>query len=355
MSPAAPRGAGPAVAPRLSVVVAAYNAAATLGVLLDSLCRSRFQDFEVCLCDDGSADGTRRVAEAYAGRLTLRLAVQAANQGMTRARNKALALARAPLLLFLDADVRLQPDTMDRLLERLERSGAAAVDGIYSDRALDPGLFSDYYALFAHHSFLLGGVVPRYNVFNSWCALARREALAAVGGYPEMPKEMDVENESLGRRLAARGFAIVLEPAIAVDHHWGGWRKLVHRFTNRVYWWVKIYFASDCRFEAALTTRLYALGTAALPAAGLVLLLGGGRPATGAAAGAGAAVFLWVYAPFYAFVWRRRGALFLLWSLLLSAASSVLVSASAAYSAAEELGRLLARGRPTLDPEALAR
>jgi glycosyltransferase involved in cell wall biosynthesis len=344
----------PAAGPRVSVVIAAYNAAAPLGILLGSLACSRFRDFEVCLCDDGSTDRTREIARSFAGRLDLRLAAHPVNRGVTAARNSALALARAPLLFFLDADVRLAPDSMERFLAALERTGADVVAGVYGERALDPGLFSSYYALLSYHSFLKCGSQLRYNVFHAGCALCHREALQAVGGHLEVPKGVEVENESLGRRLVARGYVIALDPALVVDHHWGGWRKLVFRLTSRVYWWVKVFFASDRRFEAALTTRGYALGTAALPAAALALLLGGG-PASGAAAGAGLSVFLWTYAPFYVFVLRRRGALFALWSVLLSAASSFLVISSAACSVAEELALLLGRGRTTLDREALAR
>jgi glycosyltransferase involved in cell wall biosynthesis len=344
-----------AAGPRVSVVIAAYNAAGPLSLLLGSLACSRFRDFEVCLCDDGSTDRTREIARSFAGRLDVRLTVHPENRGVTAARNSALGLARAPLLFFLDADVRLAPESLERFLAALERTGADVVAGVYSDRALDPGLFSSYYALFSHHSFLQCGRLSRYNVFHAGCALCRRAALDAVGGHLEVPKGVEVENESLGRRLVARGYVISLDPALAVDHHWGGWRKLAFRLTSRVYWWVKVFFASDRRFEAALTTRGYALGTAALPAAVLALLLGRAGPASGAAAGAGLAVFLWTYASFFAFVARRRGPLFVLWSVLLSAASSFLVTASAAYSVAEELALLLRHGRTTLDREALAR
>ena len=339
--------------PRVSIIIAAYNVGNEIRVLFDSLCRSRFQDFEICLCDDASSDDTRLAAQSYSDRFPILLTANQANCGVALARNQALAMARAPLLLFLDADVRLRPETIDQMLERMETSRAGVVEGIYSETALDPGPFSDYYALFSHHSFLLGGALPRYNVFNGWCALCRREVMDAAGGHWEVPKGMEVENESLGRRIAALGFGIFLDPRIAVDHHWGGLRKLLFIFTRRVYWWVKVFFASDRRFEAALTTRSYALGTAALPAAILALLAGGGQPAGRILAGVGLAVFLWAYAPFYAFARRKRGLFFLLWSMFLSAAFSFVVVASAAYSAAEELLRLALRGRTTLAPERL--
>jgi glycosyltransferase involved in cell wall biosynthesis len=337
--------------PRVCVVIAAYNAAGPLRILLESLCRSRFKDFEVCICDDGSRDDTRRVVHYYATRLDLRLAVNENNRGATDARNRALAMARAPLLLFLDADVRLREGTIGRLLECMERTGADVVEGATSGVSLNPGPFSAYYALLVHHSSVSAGPVLRHDVFNSWCALCRRQVLEAVGGYEVLPKGVDIENESLGRRIAAKGFVIHLDPGIRVDHHWGGCLKLLYIFTNRVYWWVKFFLDVDRSFGVALTTGSYALGTAALPGAVLVLALLGPRPIAGALAGAAAAVFLWAYAPFYSFILRRRGVLFLLWSVLLSASFAFLVFVSAVYSAAEELLRWAWRGRRTLRPE----
>ena len=285
----------------------------------------------------------------------MRCAVNKANRGATYSRNRALALASAPLLLFLDADVRLRPDTIGLLLARLEREKADVVDGVYSPAALDPGLFSDYYALFVHHSFLLAGPVTRYNVFNAWCALCRADVMKAVGGHQEFPKGVEVENESLGRRIAARGYAIFLDPGIAVDHHWGGWRKLIFIFSRRVYWWVKIYFASGRRFEEALTTPGYAFGTAAFPLAAASLSLPA-LPGLGPAVPAGAAllflaVFLSAYAPFFAYAYRERGGRFMCWCALAAGFFSCLACVSAAWSAVVELCRFAATGRTTIPRE----
>ncbi|HCC47261.1 MAG TPA: hypothetical protein DEQ38_03965 [Elusimicrobia bacterium] len=332
--------------PRISIIIAAHNAKPELCKLLDGLLLSEFKDFEVCIHDDASADGTGDAARSYAGRLDLKVSSGPENLGPAGARNAALARSSAPLLLFLDADISTGPQTIGRLLALLESSGADVAQGIYSARALDPGPFSDYYAAFAHHSFLLAGRVERYNVFNAWCALARREAIESVGGHRPLRKGVEAENETLGRDLAAAGFNIVMEPSIEVDHHWGGWRKLLYIFTSRIYWWVKVWFAFGRRCEAAMTTGSYGAGTAALPAAALALA--SGLPGSGYAAAALAAVFLAAYGPFQLFLLRRRGPLFALWGFALSAALTFPAAASAAYSAAGELVKIIFLRRTTL-------
>lgn len=341
--------------PRISIVTAAYNVEREARVFLESLCASEFKDFEVCLCDDASSDRTRETLESFSGRLALRLVSNRENRGVTGSRNRAMELARAPLLLFMDADIRVYPDTITKLLERLDSERADVVVGIYSPTALDQNPFSNYYALFAHHSFLVGGMEPcPYNVFNGWCALARREVLFALQGHEEVAKGVEVENETLGRRIVAKGYSLVMDPRIAVDHHWGGLRKLLFIFTIRVYWWVKIFFATGLRFESALTTKSYGFGTPCLTLSLATAIFAGSHPLGAAVSGLLALFFFASYAPFYAFAFSRGGALSLTSSALLSSLFSLPITLCAAYSAAEETLRLLVLRRTTLDPRSFA-
>lgn len=342
-----PREGGP---PSVSIIIAAYNAEQELGLLLESLCASEYTDFEVCIRDDGSTDRTGDTIRAFDERLCIRSSTARSNAGVTNARNEAAQLARGPLLLFLDADVRVYPDTIGRLKERLETMAADVVVGIYSDVALDDAPLSRYYALFVHHSFLIAEEPVAYNVFNAWCALCRREAWEETGGHVVVPKGVEVENETTGRRMAARGFKLLLDPSIAVDHHWGGHRKMRFIFLHRVYWWVKIFFATGFQFESSLTTRGYGMATLCAPGVVLSALLGVAFPPIWAATPWLLAGFLWGYMPFYAFTRRRRGLAYTLGAAGLSLYFALYAAASAALSASEEVLRRVFTGRYTLDP-----
>lgn len=335
--------------PMISIVTGAYNAEREVSGLLESLSRSRCRDFELCCCDDGSTDRTAAVLEGFKGPFPVRLARHAVNRGVTAARNSALALARSPLLVFLDADVVVEPDTLSRLLAALERTKADVVCGIYAPRPLGGGLSARFYASFAHHSFL--GAGGPYNVFNAWCAISRREVFDRLGGLRVVAKGVEIENETLGRRIVAAGYALVLEPGIGLAHEPRDLRKLRLIFTSRVYWWVKVFFAGGRRFETALTTPSYAAGTLCAPAAlALALLSPLGAP-WAAAALAAAAVFLGAYGPFLAFAWRTEGPGFAASCAALSFFWAIPAAACAAYSGAEEVARLAAGLGPTLGRE----
>jgi len=87
--------------PTFSVIVPAYNSAATIGRALDSVFAQGATDFEVLVIDDGSKDDLDTALAPYAGRLTL---IRQANAGAAAARNTGVRAARGRLLAFLDAD-----------------------------------------------------------------------------------------------------------------------------------------------------------------------------------------------------------------------------------------------------------
>lgn len=96
--------AGPA-AVELSVVIAAYDAEATLGAQLDALAAQCVPfAWEVVVADNGSTDGTVALARSYADRLPLRVVDASATRGAGAARNVGVSVARAPLVAFCDAD-----------------------------------------------------------------------------------------------------------------------------------------------------------------------------------------------------------------------------------------------------------
>jgi glycosyltransferase involved in cell wall biosynthesis len=105
--------------PLISVIVPAYNAEEFLAEAVRSIECQDYDPLEVILIDDGSTDGTARVAATLGQRLHY---FHQPNRGAAAARNTGLRLARGELITFLDAD-DLWPEGSLRLL--LETIGQA--------------------------------------------------------------------------------------------------------------------------------------------------------------------------------------------------------------------------------------
>ena len=111
-------------APKASVVVAAYNAAATLGECLASIRELNYPDYETIVVDDGSTDSTSEIAN-QAGVRTIRVE----HNGLAAARNTGVEAASGEVIAFIDADARADRDWLYHLIETITRRDAAAASG----------------------------------------------------------------------------------------------------------------------------------------------------------------------------------------------------------------------------------
>ena len=193
----------------IDVIVPARDAAEVLPACLDALGAAGFAPAEIVVCDDGSRDGTARIASEAGVRL-----VETGGVGAAAARNAAVAAGDAPLLLFVDADVALHTDVR----ARIETFFAAHPDhagliGSYDDAPPAPGALSRIRNLLHHHTHQqAGGDVPS---FWTGCGALRRADFEAVGGFEPGHKLEDV---SLGLALARQGRRIRLDPDIQCAH-----------------------------------------------------------------------------------------------------------------------------------------
>ena len=104
--------------PVLSVVVPVRNAAGTLEVALAAIDGSRMprSAFEVIVVDDASDDGSASLAARRANTI---VRLRGTPSGPAYARNRGAELARAAIILFIDADVRVRPETLPALVDVL--------------------------------------------------------------------------------------------------------------------------------------------------------------------------------------------------------------------------------------------
>lgn len=97
----------------VSVIVPVFNAEEYLPACLDSVLAQTLEDFEIIVVDDGSADGSRAIAQGYAERDDRIRVISQPNRRQGAARNHGLREAIGEYVYFLDADDMMAPDLLE--------------------------------------------------------------------------------------------------------------------------------------------------------------------------------------------------------------------------------------------------
>jgi succinoglycan biosynthesis protein ExoO len=113
---------------KVSILMAAYNAAECIPRALASVQAQTHDDWEAIVVDDASTDETVSVVAALARREPrIRLLRRERNGGPSAARNTALDAATGEWVAVLDADDAWRPERLERLLAAAARTGAELV------------------------------------------------------------------------------------------------------------------------------------------------------------------------------------------------------------------------------------
>jgi glycosyltransferase involved in cell wall biosynthesis len=115
-------------APAVSVLIIVHNRAGTIGAAVRSVLAQTFTEFELVVVDDGSTDATAEIVGAFDDP-RLRLVRSSPNQGIPRARNRALAEAQGRYIAWLDSDDICHPDRLQVQYDYLERNPSIAMIG----------------------------------------------------------------------------------------------------------------------------------------------------------------------------------------------------------------------------------
>ena len=116
-------------APKITVVVPVYNVERYLALCLQSLVAQNYPNLAVIAVNDGSTDGSLKVAQSFAGQLNLTI-VDQANAGLGAARNAGVrAITATDYLMFLDSDDALTPNALHELAAQATKTNSDFVVG----------------------------------------------------------------------------------------------------------------------------------------------------------------------------------------------------------------------------------
>ncbi len=198
----------------VSIIIPVYNGSKTLKLCLESVFNSYYRNFECIVVDDHSIDNTVMIAESFDTKI-IKLPRQ---RGVANARNRGAEVARGNILLFVDADVTIYPDSLEKVVKDFEENpDVSAVFGSYDDQPGCANFFSQYKNLFHHYIHQ----TSREDASTFWagCGAVKKETFHAVGGFDQKKYSMPcIEDIEMGCRMTNMGYRILLDKQLRVKH-----------------------------------------------------------------------------------------------------------------------------------------
>jgi GT2 family glycosyltransferase len=198
--------------PKMSVVVAAYNAAQTLEDCLASLEKLRYPAYDVIVVNDGSQDATEEIARRFPFRC-----ISTPNQGISAARNVGMQAANGEIVAYLDSDAKADPDWLRYLAVTFMKLDVAGVGG---SNIIPPE--DNWVAKCVYRS--PGGPTQvmlndQYAEHIPGCNMSfRKSALEDIGGFDPLFR-IAADDVDICWRLINAGYQIGFSPSAVVWHH----------------------------------------------------------------------------------------------------------------------------------------
>lgn len=189
---------------KVSIIMGIYNCANTLPEAIDSILNQTFSDWELILCDDGSADDTFLVAEQYKKRYAekIKLLRNKKNYGLNYTLNRCLNVAQGKYVARMDGDDISLPTRLEKEVYFLDLHSEYAIVSTDMQYFDEKGVWGRI----SHPEYPVKADFVHESPFCHAPCLVRREAYEAVGGYTVEEHLLRVEDYHLWVKMYAAGF-----------------------------------------------------------------------------------------------------------------------------------------------------
>jgi glycosyltransferase involved in cell wall biosynthesis len=197
--------------PKVSILIIGRNTKDELPRLLKSFKKLTYPRrlYEIVFVDDGSTDESWKIAEQFGARVFRFMK----RQGRARVRNKALKMARYPIIAWIDSDCEIQdPHWIENMLKYLKGD----VIGVAGDQLKPLGGLSRVIWYMPGMAYL--AKKPKEVSFApTTSSLFVKKPLLEIGGFDE--KLITAEDLELCWRLGKKGYKFMQIPKAAITHH----------------------------------------------------------------------------------------------------------------------------------------
>ena len=147
---------------KVSVIIPVYNAGKYLETCLESIGRQSLGDFEAIIIDDGSVDGSGRIADNAAAADPRFRVFHRSNHGVSASRNFGLEKAQGEFISFVDSDDSIDPSFLEKLFAAIGEA-----DFAFCDILLDSGAMKDRHKCWTPGASMKDSL--RNALYDGWC------------------------------------------------------------------------------------------------------------------------------------------------------------------------------------------
>lgn len=233
----------------VSIIIINWNGKNFLKVLLPSIKKNSYKNYEIIIVDNGSTDGSfEYVARNFPKSIIIK---NNSNLGFAKANNQGLERAKGEMVLFLNNDTKVTKNFLAVLVNKLnsdKKNGACQPKILLSERKdtldsigsfLTNTGFLYHYGFEAKNSKKLDKQIKLFSGKGS-CLLFKKKVLDEIGNFNE-DFFAYFEETDLCWRLWLAGYHVLYIPEAQIFHKsWGTARKLkqetinFHSFKNRI-------------------------------------------------------------------------------------------------------------------------
>ena len=208
----------------IDIVIPCYNVGHIVDKCINSVLNQNYTgEVKIHLVEDGSTDNTEEVLNRFSHHPNVQIIYHILNQGLAAARNSGVKSGCSKVILFLDSDMTVKPDWINRLIAPLSDE---SIVGIVGDQQLPNQLIENPLDRYLYSKFRgarqfgrFENIHFRYFLFSNTCL--RRSVLNEVGLFDEKFIAYGGEDTDLALRIweeYPQGFRFT---PFAESYHWG--------------------------------------------------------------------------------------------------------------------------------------
>ncbi len=206
----------------ISIIVPVYNGEENLEKCLNHILNSTYKKYEIIVVDDCSDDGSGEIAKRYTENV-IRLEKRSSP---AMARNVGSLRANGEILLFIDSDIFVMNNTIQRIVNFLnENKHIDGVTGLYAEQSPSLNFCSRYKHFYLRYKFIN---MPEFvSVPNTALLTVRKDSFKKVEGFNT--DMLTCEDFEFGQRFSKAGYRIYNDKTLEVIHNrYFSFRILVH-------------------------------------------------------------------------------------------------------------------------------